>query len=69
MKKQILALTLALCLCSPFQQTAYAWQGNPLEQDKALTKKTADESVTYIAEYTETDVYNAIIKMKNIYPD
>ncbi len=43
MKKQILALALALCLCSPFQQTAYAGQGNPLEQEKALTKKTADK--------------------------
>ncbi len=69
MKKQILALALALCLCSPFQQTAYAGQGNPLEQEKALTKKTADKSVTYIAEFTETDVYSAIIKMKNIYLD
>ncbi len=69
MKKQILALALALCLCSPFQQTAYAGQGNPLEQKRVLTKKTADKSVTYIAEYTETDVYNAIIKMKDIYPD
>ena len=69
MKKQILAFSLALCLCSPFQQTAYAGQGNSLEQEKALMKKTADKSVTYIAEYTETDVYNAIIKMKDIYPD
>ena len=69
MKKQILALALALCLCSPFQQTAYAGQGNPLEQERVLTKKAADKSVIYIAEYTETDVYSAIIKMKDIYPN
>lgn len=39
MKKQILALALTLCLCSPSQQAAYAWQGNSLAQEKVLTKK------------------------------
>ena len=68
MKKQIMALALALCLCSPFQHTAYAGQGNRSAQENVIKRKPADKSVTYIAEFTETDVYSAIIKMKDIYP-
>lgn len=69
MKRQILALALALCLCSPSQQAAYAWQGNSLAQEKVLTKKTADKLVTYVGEFNQTDVYNAIIAVKERYPD
>lgn len=69
MKKQIFAFTLALCLCISSQKSAYTQQGYSLEQKGDSIEVPAGKMAAYVVEFTQKDIYNSIIALKEKYPD
>ena len=65
MKKRIVTIALAVCLCIPSQSVAYAWQEDPLQQEDALVEESISESITRDSEIpSPTEVYEAMIALK-----
>ena len=66
MKRQILSVVLALCLCISFPSAVYAWQEDSLLQEEEFTKAPASGSVTRGSTIpAPTEVYGAMIALKD----
>ena len=66
MKKLILSVALALCICITSQSAAYAWQEDPLMQADVLTEESAVRLAASDSEIpTPTQVYEAMIALKD----
>ena len=66
MKRQILSVVLALCLCISFPSAVYAWQEDFLLQEEGFTKAPASGSVTRDSTIpAPTEVYEAMIALKD----
>lgn len=65
MKKRILSVLLALCLCISSQSTAYAGQEEPLQQGEDLTEEYTSRLVARDSTIpTPTEVYASMIALK-----
>ena len=70
MKKRILSVILALCLCVSTQSVAYAGQGEFLQQEDVFAERSVSEPEARDAvDPTEKEVYEAMIALKNEYPE
>lgn len=66
MKKRILSVILALCLCVTAQSVAYAGQGEFLQQEDVSAEEAVSELEARDAEIpTPTEVYEAMIALKD----
>ena len=66
MKKRILSVILALCLCVSTQSVAYAGQGELLQQEDVSAEEAVSELEARDAEIpTPTEVYEAMIALKD----
>ena len=66
MKKRILSVILALCLCVSAQSVAYAGQGELLQQEDVFVEEAVSELEARDAEIpTPTEVYEAMIALKD----
>lgn len=70
MKKRILSVILALCLCISTQSVAYAGQGELLQQEDALAEEAKSKMEARDAiDPTEKEVYESMIALKDEYPE
>ncbi len=70
MKKRILSVILALCLCISTQSVAYAGQGELLQQEDALAEESESKMEARDAiDPTEKEVYESMIALKDEYPE
>ena len=66
MKKRMLAVVLALCLCISSQSVVYAWQEDTLQQGDVLAVESTSQLVTRDSTIpAPTEVYEAMIALKD----
>lgn len=66
MKKIILSVALALCICISFRSEAYAWQETSLQQEEVFAGESASGLAVRDTEIpTPTEVYEAMIALKD----
>lgn len=65
MKKRMLSVALALCLCVSSQSVAFAWQGDSLPQIILQGEGEPAPAAVDVADLTPTNVYNAMIALKD----
>ena len=66
MRKRIISVALALCLCISSTSMAYASQGDPMQQEDALTEQSASKLAARDSTIpTPTEAYKAMIALKD----
>ena len=66
MRKRIISVALALCLCISSTSMAYASQGDPMQQEDALTEQSASKLAARDSTIpTPTEAYEAMIALKD----
>ena len=66
MRKRIISVALALCLCISSTSMAYASQGDPMRQEDALTEQSASKLAARDSTIpTPTEAYEAMIALKD----